>query len=299
MRILITGAGGQLGRDLVSAFAARPPRVRGPSRGAGGEIVAADRATLDVADRDAVLQAIGSTRPTTIVHAGAWTAVDACEGDPDRAFRVNALGSRHVAEAAAQVGAHLVYVSTDYVFDGANPEPYREWDRTNPLSVYGRSKLGGEAEVQAAAPGATVVRTSWVCGAHGPNMVKTVLRLAADPARPTLRFVDDQRGCPTFTEDLAAMIVRLATGRLPGVYHVTNQGPTTWYQLVRDILQAAGDDPDRVLPIATADLDPPRAAPRPANSVLDNAALRYQGIELLDDHHVPLERLVKTLMAAA
>lgn len=299
MRVLITGAGGQLGRDLVTAFAARPRRVRGPARGSGPEIVAADRAALDVADRDAVLQAIGSARPATVVHAGAWTAVDACEADPDRAFRVNALGSRHVAEAAALVGAHLVYVSTDYVFDGSNPEPYREWDRTNPLSVYGRSKLGGEAEVQVAAPGATVVRTSWLCGPHGANMVKTVLRLASDPARPTLRFVDDQRGCPTFTEDLAAMIVRLATARLPGVYHVTNQGPTTWYQFARDVLEAAGEHPDRVEPIATAELDPPRPAPRPANSVLDNSALRYQGIELLDDYHVPLERLVKTLVAAA
>jgi len=334
MRVLITGAGGQLGRDLEAAFDAGPSRLTRPAgpaalaarpagpaarsagpaaRSAGPaarpagpaarpagpavrEVLALDRAALDVADRDAVLQAIGATSPTVVVHAGAWTAVDACEGDPDRAFRVNALGTRHVAEGAALVGAHLIYVSTDYVFDGAAAEPYREWDPTNPLSVYGRSKLGGEHEAQARRPGATVVRTSWVCGAHGNNMVKTVLRLAE--THPELRFVDDQHGCPTFTEDLAGMIVRLATARLPGVFHVTNQGATTWYQFARDVLAAAGLDPDRVHPISTAELQPPRPAPRPANSVLDNAALRYQGIPLLDDYHVPLERLVKELVAA-
>jgi dTDP-4-dehydrorhamnose reductase len=286
VRVLITGAGGQLGHDLTSVFSDSPSRP---------DVLAADRAHLDVADRDAVLQAITSTRPTVVIHAGAWTAVDACEGDPDRAFRVNALGTRHVAEAAALVDAHLVYVSTDYVFDGAATDPYREWDQTNPLSVYGRSKLGGEREVQALRPGATIVRTSWVCGAHGGNMVKTVLRLAQN--RPELHFVDDQHGCPTFTEDLAAMILRLATARLPGLFHVTNQGATTWYHFARDVLAAAGLDPDRVKPIATAELQPPRPAPRPANSVLDNAALRYQGIPLLDDHHIPLERLVKQLIA--
>ncbi|HEX3540108.1 MAG TPA: dTDP-4-dehydrorhamnose reductase [Acidimicrobiales bacterium] len=287
MRILITGAGGQLGRDLAAAAAEGP----------AADIIAADRGRLDVADRDAVLQALTAARPGVVVHAGAWTAVDACEADADRAFRVNALGSRHVAEGAALIGAHLVYLSTDYVFDGRAGDAYREWDATNPLSVYGRSKLAGEREVQALRPGATIVRTSWVCSAHGQNMVKTVLRLAA--SHPELRFVADQQGCPTFTEDLAGMILRLAGGRLPGIFHVTNQGATTWFQFARDVLQAAGANPDRVQPIATADLQPPRPAPRPANSVLDNAALRYLGIPLLDDHHVPLERVVKQLAAVA
>ena len=283
MRVLITGAGGQLGRDLATAFAPR-------------EVLPLTREQLDVADRDAVLQAITTVRPTIVVHAAAWTAVDACEGDPDRAFRVNALGSRHVAEAARASGAHLVYVSTDYVFDGTSPAPYREWDRPNPLSIYGRSKLGGEQEVQALAGDATVVRTSWLSGAHGPNVVKTVLRLAADPTCE-LRFVDDQHGCPTFTEDLAPLIAHLAIARLPGRYHATNQGATTWYRFARDILAVAGHDPARVTPIATSDLRPLRPAHRPPNSVLDNAALRGQGIGLLDDHHVALERLVKELTA--
>lgn len=286
MRVLITGAGGQLGHDVSAAFRGSP---------AGHEVVAADRARLDVGDRDAVMQAITATRPDVVVHAGAWTAVDACESDPDRAFRVNALGSRHVAEAAALVDAYLLYVSTDYVFDGTAEGAYREWDQTNPVSVYGRSKLGGEREIQAHRPGAAIVRTSWVCGAQGANMVKTVLRLAA--VHPELRFVADQHGCPTFAEDLAGMILRLATARLPGIFHVTNQGPTTWYGFARDVLAAAGLDPERVRPITTAEM--PRPARRPANSVLDNAALRYEGIPLLDDYHIPLLRLVKQLTPVA
>ncbi|MEY2567829.1 MAG: dTDP-4-dehydrorhamnose reductase [Actinomycetota bacterium] len=279
MRVVITGAGGQLGRDLVEAFE-------------GHEVEAADHARLDVADRDAVLQLLGAVQPDAVVHAGAWTAVDACESDPDRAFQVNALGTRHIAEGARLVGARVLYVSTDYVFDGTSPDPYTEWDRTNPLSVYGRSKLGGESELD---PASTIVRTSWVCGRHGANMVKTVLRL--DRERDELAFVDDQHGHPTFTADLAAMIRQLVVARLPGLFHVTNQGQTTWFQFARDVLAAAGRDPDKVRPIATADLDPPRPAPRPANSVLDNAALRLQGVPLLPDHHDPLERLVKELLA--
>jgi dTDP-4-dehydrorhamnose reductase len=279
MRILITGAQGQLGHDLVSAFERH-------------DVIGS---RFEVTDRDAVLQAITGTRPDVVVHAAAWTAVDACEADPDHAYRANALGTRHIAEGAALVRAHLIYLSTDYVFDGLSAEPYREWDATNPLSVYGRSKLGGEQEVQRQAAGAAIVRTSWLCGTHGANMVKTVLRLAV--AMPELAFVDDQRGCPTFTEDLAAMILHLAAARLPGLFHVTNQRPTTWYRFACDVLVAAGLDPARVRPITTAQLQPPRPAPRPANSVLDNAALRLQGIPLLDDHRVPLERLVKQLIA--
>ena len=280
MRVLITGAGGQLGQDLVPAFA-------------GHDVVACDHAALDVADRDNVLQVVDAVRPDAIVHAGAWTAVDACEGDPDRAFGVNALGTRWVAEGARLVGAHVVYVSTDYVFDGTLDRPYTEWDDPNPRSVYGRSKLGGERELD---PGSTIVRAAWVCGVHGSNMVKTVLRLAGE--RDELAFVDDQRGCPTFTEDLAGMIRRLAVARLPGLFHVTNQGETTWFHFVRDIFSAAGLDPERVRAIKTADLDPPRPAPRPANSVLDNVALRLAGIPLLPDHHEPLERTVKELLAS-
>jgi dTDP-4-dehydrorhamnose reductase len=282
VRVLITGAGGQLGTDLARTCTA-----------AGDDVVAARRDQLDVADRDAVYGAITSIHPDVVVHAGAWTAVDACEADPERAMRTNALGTRWVADASRREGAHLVYVSTDYVFDGTKPEPYHEWDRPNPQSTYGRSKLGGEHEVAAHAPGASIVRTAWVCGEHGGNMVKTVLSLRD---RDELAFVDDQRGSPSFTADLAPAIRRLAAGRHAGTFHVTNGGAVSWYELVRDILELAGADPGKVRPITTAELDPPRPAPRPANSVLDNAALRLSGLPPLPHYRVSLEQLVGRLL---
>jgi dTDP-4-dehydrorhamnose reductase len=285
-RVLVTGAGGQLGHELIDAFAGE-----GIGGDIGEQIVGRDHAALDVADREQVLQAVGHVRPHTIVHAAAWTDVDGCEGDPDRAFRVNALGTRHVVEAARLVGARICYLSTDYVFDGMAGRPYNEWDAPNPVSVYGRSKRGGEAELSS---DDTVVRTSWLCGRHGRNFAKTVLSKAG--AGEALKVVDDQFGCPTFAEDLAAMIRRLVVARLPGTFHVTNQGPTSWYHFARDIVASAGLDPALVKPISTAALDPPRAAPRPPYAVLDNAALRLSGIPLLPDHHEPLERLVKCLI---
>ena len=272
MRVLVTGAGGQLGRELVEVFE-------------GWDVVAADRNRLDVVDRDAVVGAITSLRPDVVVHAAAWTAVDACEDDVDRAVLVNALGTRHVADGARRVGAHVVYISTDYVFDGTKATAYDEWDQPNPRSVYGRSKLGGERELD---PGSTVVRTSWVFGRHGSNIVKTVLGLQGE-----LRFVDDQLGCPTSAADLAGAVRMLVASRAPGVFHVTNQGATTWFDFAREVLRLAGDDPARVSPATTAELG--RPAPRPANSVLDNAALRLSGLALLPDHREPLERLVKEL----
>ena len=283
MKVLITGAGGQLGRDL---------QIHCESQ--GDEVVAATHATLDVGDRDAVYQAITGVQPDVVVHAAAWTAVDACEGDPDTAYRVNALACRWVADASRRVGAHLCTVSTDYVFDGTKDDPYVEWDRPNPQSVYGRSKWGGEQEVAVHAPGSTVVRTSWVCGEHGGNMVKTVLKLAE---RPELAFVDDQRGHPSFTPDLAVGIRRLVAARVPGLFHLTNQGAVSWYEFVQAILESAGHDPAKVRPIKTADLDPPRPAPRPANSVLDNAALRLADLPLLPHYRESLDRLVARLTA--
>lgn len=279
MRVLVTGAGGQVGTELVRAFA-------------GHEVIACGRSQLDVTDRDSVLAAITSTAPDAIVHSAAWTDVDGCESDLDRAYAVNALGTRHVAEAARIVGARVCHLSTDYVFDGDAPDPYNEWDRTSPQSVYGHSKLAGEREL---GPGHTVVRTSWVFGEHGHNIVKTVLRLADE--HDTLRFVDDQIGHPTSADDLAAMIVRLVVDRRPGLFHVTNQGAVSWFEFARSVMEAAGLDPGRVEAITTKDLDPPRPAHRPANSVLDNAALRLSGIELLPHYREPLGRLVTTLRA--
>lgn len=264
MRVLITGAGGQLGTDLARHC-----------QGAGDDVVALDRAALDVTDRLAVDEALDTHRPDVVFNAAAWTAVDACENDPARAFRDNTLAVRWIADASRRRGAHLVHVSTDYVFDGTKAGPYHEWDEPAPTSVYGASKLAGEREAQAAAPGCAVVRTSWVMGVHGSNMLKTVLSLRE---RTDLAFVDDQRGCPSFTADLAVGLRALAAERVPGTFHLTNQGDVSWYELVREILEAVGADPDNVRPISTAELDPPRPAARPANSVLDGLAWRWSSL---------------------
>lgn len=280
MKVLVTGAAGQLGRDVAERFAA-----------SGHDVVAASRQDLDISQRDQVLGALGSVRPDVLVNCAAHTAVDACETEAERAYAVNALAVRHLAEAARRFDVHLCHVSTDYVFSGEKAEPYHEWDRPDPRSVYGASKLAGELE---AGHDATVVRTSWLCGRHGNNIVSTVLRLAAED-RP-LRFVSDQRGSPSFTLDVAAVIERLCADRRSGLYHVTNQGEASWHEFVREVMAAAGNDPDRVMPITTAELDPPRPAPRPANSVLENKALGLAGLELPADFREPLRRLVAELL---
>ncbi len=246
MRLLVTGAAGQVGRELVDLC-----------ESSGDEVVACDHGALDVTDRDSVLQAILTVRPDAVVHAGAWTAVDACESDPDKAMAVNAVGARHVAEACERSGAHLVHVSTDYVFDGSKAVPYDEWDLPRPASIYGRSKWASEQEVVSLAGShATVVRISWVCGRFGANMVKTLLRIANDGVDP--KFVTDQIGHPTIVGDLVPVLRRFAVDRRPGLFHVTNQGAVSWFEFAREVFELAGHDPERVSPIATADLDPPR-----------------------------------------
>ncbi len=310
MRVLVTGGNGQLGRDVCDVLAGVTPAggvdddtaaagILAPVIPGAFEVLSTDIDTMDLSDRTAVASTVATFRPDLVLHGGAYTAVDACESDPDTAYAVNALGTRNVAEAAVEAGAHLVYVSTDYVFDGSLDRPYVEWDTPDPRSVYGRSKLGGELEVRAiAGRSGTVVRTAWVCGAHGANMAKTVLRLATAAPDGPLRFVDDQHGCPTFTADLARAIVRLGLDRRPGTFHVTNQGETSWFGFAQATLAAAGFDPSVVQPIATAELDPPRPAPRPANSRLDNSALRLSGLPLLPEWTDALRRLVAVVTAA-
>jgi len=307
VRVLVTGGNGQLGRDVRDVLAGAVPAGGLESSDLAGtpfeavtpgtyEVLATDIDTLDLVDRAAVRDAVEGFRPDLILHGGAYTAVDACESNPDTAFAVNAMGTRHMAEAAVGVGAHIVYISTDYVFDGTSSVPYLEWDAPAPRSVYGRSKLAGELEIRAlTGASGTIVRTSWVSGAHGANMVKTVRRVAAATPDGVLRFVDDQHGCPTFTADLARAVVRLGTDRRPGTFHVTNQGETTWFGFVREVMATTGHDPDRVEPIATTDLDPPRPAPRPANSRLDNSGLRLSGLAAMPRWEDALARLVVAL----
>jgi dTDP-4-dehydrorhamnose reductase len=279
VKVVVTGAAGQLGTELVEIFSAH-----------GDVVVATTHATLDITDASAVEALVTAEKPDWILHAAAWTAVDNCEGDPDKAFAVNATATASIVAAAAKIGARVLYVSTDYVFDGAKKTPYVETDATNPQSVYGSSKLAGEAAMR---DQDLIVRISWVCGFHGGNMVKTILRLA--DSQPELRFVNDQIGHPTFADDAARMMHTLVHANRHGIHHVTNQGAVSWYEFAREVLSAAGLDPQRVSPVATADLQPPRPARRPENSVLDNSALRAAGIPLLDDFRVPLARLVKRL----
>ena len=280
MRILVTGSRGQLGTEVMTLLDGVDHHV----------VVGLDLPEHDLTDRDHVLGVIGDFDPDLVLHGAAFTAVDLCEEQVETAYRVNCAATRFIADGARRVGAHVVYVSTDYVFDGTKDSPYVEWDRPNPQSVYGRTKLGGESEID---PGWTVARTSWVCGRHGNNMVKTLLRLAEE--RDTLSFVDDQIGHPTFAQDLARMIVTLGVERVPGTFHTTNQGVVSWYGFAREVFAAAGHDPDRISAISTAELDPPRPAPRPANSVLDNMAWRMHGFEPSRDFREPLAEVVAAL----
>jgi dTDP-4-dehydrorhamnose reductase len=282
MRVLVTGAGGQLGIDVVRCCTE-----------AGDDVVAVGHRQLDVSDRDQVHAALSSLRPSVVVNCAAWTAVDDCESDPSRALANNGLAVRWIAEGCERVGARLVQLSTDYVFDGLLDRPYVESDRPSPPCVYGESKLVGETEASVLGTAATIVRTSWISSQHGSNMVKTIMRLASE--RDELTFVDDQVGNPTFTSDLAPMIRRLAIDGRSGIHHVTNQTSTSWYGFAREVVAAMGKDPGMVRPITTAELQPARPAKRPANSVLDNAVLRAAGLPLLRDFTEPLRETVAAL----
>ena len=299
MRVLVTGASGQLGTDLVDALAARVPAGGASTCLLGGaavepgefEVVAAPRAVLSVDDASAVDAVVDAARPDVVVHLAAFTAVDRAESEPDEAHAVNALGTANVAAACARTGAHLVYTSTDYVFDGTKATGYVEDDEPAPRSVYGRTKLDGE---RACPPDATIARVSWVAGFHGRNIV----RLAVDRATrgDAMRFVDDQRGCPSFAADLAAGLVTLVRDRPRGIVHLTNAGVTTWFGLVRAVVIAAGGDPDSVTAIPTSALEPQPLAPRPTNSELTPRRLLDDGYDLLPPWQEAMGRLVAALL---
>lgn len=284
--LVVTGSTGQLGRALVAQARVEGWTVTGLARG--------EVEPCDLTDRAQVAVRMARAAPSLVIHAAALTDVDHCELHPDDAERANVIASGHVADAALEAGAHLVLVSTDHVFDGTKETAYLETDDPRPASTYGRTKLAAE---QLAGATATVARTSWLCGRHGANVVKTLLRLAGRSG--PIRFVDDQRGCPTIAEDLAPLLLRLGRDRAAGIIHTTNQGPVTWFEFAREVIRLAGHDPHRVEAITTAELVPARPAPRPANSVLAPEALRTAGIELLPDHRMSLRALVADLAAQA
>lgn len=254
MRILVTGAGGMLGHDVLAA-----------ARAAGHEPIALARADLDITDASATRAAIAAAQPDAVVNCAAWTNVDGAEDHVAQALAANGEGAGNVAAAASAAGAWTVHVSSDYVFDGHKREPYVESDEVGPLSSYGRSKLEGERAVAQRAPKAhTIVRSSWLFGAHGHCFPKTMLRLAGE--RDELNVVDDQVGCPTFTGHLAPALVALATdARIGGVLHVAAAEQCSWCEFAQAVI-AAGERDCVVHPIATSQY--PTPAPRPAYSVL-------------------------------
>ena len=282
IRVLVTGAAGQLGHDVVAVAESR-----------GDTVMAVDQAELDITHREQVHEAIAEWRPDVVINCAAMTAVDLCESEVENAFAVNEHAVRWIAEACDAIDARLVHLSTDYVFDGTKVGAYVETDAPNPQSVYGASKLAGEKAALDLGANAVVVRTSWVCGANGSNMVRTVQRLVGE-GKP-LAFVSDQVGCPTFTADLAPALFRLVDDRRSGVYHLSNQGAVSWHGFVREIVRELGSAPDAVRAITTAELLPPRPAKRPANSVLENKAWRNAGYEPLRDFRAPLHELLHGL----
>ncbi|HEX8074895.1 MAG TPA: dTDP-4-dehydrorhamnose reductase [Thermoleophilaceae bacterium] len=252
MKILVTGAAGMLGRDVVRA-----------ARFVNHEVVGLSRQELDVTDERAVRRAMRREAPDAVVNCAAYTNVDGAEDDEPAALRLNGAAAGIVAAAAAEAGASVVYPSTDYVFDGTKGEPYVESDETDPRSAYGRTKLAGEAHTAAANPRHYVVRTSWLFGAGGSNFVETMLRLGRDHGEVVV--VRDQVGCPTYTGHLADALIRLLDGESYGVHHIAGDGECSWFDFAVEIFRQAGVEA-RALSCTTEEF--PRPAPRPAYSVL-------------------------------
>ena len=283
-RWLVTGAGGMLGSDLAGAL-----------ERAGESVSGLSRADLDITDEAAVLAAVRGCAPDVVVNCAAWTAVDEAESREDEALAVNGRGAGHVAAACAASGARLVHLSTDYVFGGDATRPYTERDAPGPRTAYGRTKLAGEKAVLGALPGTGyVVRTAWLYGAHGRNFARAMIRLERE--RATVTVVDDQRGQPTWTADVARRIIALArSGAAGGIYHVASSGEATWFEFAREIFRLLGADPARVRPVRSSEY--PRPAPRPSYSVLGHEALPALGIEPIGHWQTALQRAFPALRA--
>jgi dTDP-4-dehydrorhamnose reductase len=261
VRVLVTGGHGQLGRELVRR-----------ARDTAHQVVAVDRDGLDITEPDAAAAYLRAHPVDAVVNCAAYNRVDDAESHREETMLVNAQAVRLLAEACRDAGVRLCHLSTDYVFDGERTRPYDESATPHPLSVYGQSKLAGEEQVRALCEDHLVVRTSWLFGQDGPNFVLAMLRLGRE--RSELRVVDDQRGGPTWTGHLAPALLRLLEVGAPGTYHLSGAGETTWHEFAAEILAQAGLA-TRVLPISAAEYGAP--APRPAYSVLDNAAWRELG----------------------
>lgn len=275
-RVLVTGGAGQLAEAIRRTWTRF-------------ELVIPAERELDLSDPDAITRVVGEVRPRIVVNAGAYTAVDRCEAEPELALRINGQAPGWLAEACAKAGALLVQVSTDYVFDGTGAKPYRENDPTNPQSVYGRTKLLGEHEA-AQAPEHLIVRTAWLFDAWGKNFLRTMLNAAAQGR--SLRVVDDQHGCPTSCRALARQLQYAVIEEWRGVVHSTCTGETTWHGFAEEIFHRTGVKAD-LSPCTTADY--PLPAPRPAYSVLDGGRRRALGTDLMPDWREALAEVILDL----
>jgi dTDP-4-dehydrorhamnose reductase len=264
MRVTVFGASGLLGQELVRAAEAR-----------GAKLTALSSKDADLRDHARVEQVIRDSRPEWIILSAAFTDVDGCEANPDLALAVNCQDAVHVAQAARKVGSHLMFLSTDYVFDGTKGSPYEISDPRNPINVYGESKARAEERLLEMVSDVCIVRTSWLFGHGGRCFPATILKLAA--TRPEISVVNDQRGSPTFTHDLAPTVIQLCDQGARGIVHATNSGDCTWYEFAKEIMRMSGL-PAAVKPVSTAEF--PRPARRPAYSVLSAASLAAHGIQM-------------------
>ena len=265
MKVLITGVSGQLGNDAAKVLTAR-----------GVDFLGVSSKEMNITDRDAVLGMFSEYRPDAVLHCAAYTQVDRAEDEPERCMSVNADGTRYIAEACREIGAKLLYISTDYVFPGTGDKPWETDDPTGPLNVYGMSKLAGEEAVRELVKKHFIVRTSWVIGEHGSNFVKIMLRLAK--TRSELRVVDDQIGSPTFTADLAPLLCDMLETDKYGCYHATNEGFCSWAELAEAVFRLSGKNVT-VRHVSTEEYG--AKAARPKNSRLSKASLDAGGFARL------------------
>jgi len=257
MKILITGVKGMLGSDLMKVLSRNY------------QAVGIDIEDGDITKKDEIIKVISDANPSIVVHTAAYTDVDGCEGDPDLAYKVNVIGTQNICLACQKVGAALMYLSTDFVFDGNKKTPYIEFDQPNPINIYGKSKLAGEQYVQSLLHKFFIVRTAWLFGKKGKNFVKTILKLAK--RKKELKIVNDQIGSPTYTLDLIQQLIPLLNTDSYGIYHIANKGRCSWYEFAQEILKCGKIKGVEIQPIFSYQLN--RPAKRPAFSVLRNYCL--------------------------
>jgi len=274
MRIAVTGATGMLGHAIQKVFADE-------------EIISFSHVDLDVTNLDAALMVMKNTQPDYLIHAAAFTDVDACESEPEKAYLVNGIGARNMAIACEEIRCPIMHISSDYVFDGSKDSPYDEWDKTNPINRYGLSKLMAEQFIASLTSRFYIVRTSWLYGSHGKNFVETIIRLLAE--KESLQVVNDQFGSPTFTEDLAAAIRQLI-GKGYGIYHVTNSGVCSWHEFALKIAELK-EMQKPIIPVTSAEFK--RPARRPTHSAMNNTMLQLEGIPALRHWSEALEQYMK------